>query len=243
MPKESNAKILLMQIREDKETQKEELDEFVRFSGIPKENFTVLDVYSTPDFNADMPKDFDAVFIGGSSDATVTKPEKYTFVEPGKKLIQYCVENSVPVFASCFGFQLAAEALGGKVIVDEENMEFDTMKIELTAEGKIDPLFSDFAPSLKAISAHKERAINLPSDAINLASTEKCPFHAFKIANKPFYAFQFHPEIDLADLVARLRRYEGRYMTKEQAEELINRFEETPEANKLIGKFVELFLT
>lgn len=242
MPKRSNARVLLMQIREDLETKKEEFDEFVRFSGIPEQNFDVLDVYLNPNFKPNIIDDYDTLFIGGSSDASVTKPEKYTFVEPGKQLIAHCVQKDIPVFASCFGFQIAVEALGGHVMVDEENMEFNTMDIQITKDGKNDPLFSDLGDSFLAISAHKERATNLPNDAINLSFTEQCPYHAFTLKNKPFYAFQFHPEIDVVDLIARLRRYAGRYMSHEEAENLIKKFKETPEANKLLRKFVQEFL-
>lgn len=238
-----NLKILLLQIRDDETTRQEELAEFVRFSQLDPAQFTVLDVFKTPAFAPNCMDGYDALFVGGSSDASVTKPDQYPFVEPSKQLIRHCLQANIPVFASCFGFQVAVEALGGKVVVDQPNMEMGTYPLWLTEAAATDPLFHDLPNGFWAVSGHKERAIAMPETAILLAYSDRCPYHAFKIQAKPFYGFQFHPEVDAADLVARITRYQTRYLDgAAHLDQILADLQDTPLANQLIAKFVDRIL-
>lgn len=233
-------KILLMQIRDDTVTRLEEFEEFVRYSGLGPEQFSVLDVFREPFFDKSCLDGYDALFVGGSSDASVTKPDVYPFVESAKRLLVHCLEQEIPVFASCFGFQVAVEALGGKVIVDKDRMEMGTYPLWLTEAAADDLLFQDVPNGFWAVSGHKERAVVLPEDAILLAYSDLCPYHAFKIANKPFYGFQFHPEVDARDLGIRIKRYQDRYLDEEdQLKDILQNLQNTAIANELIAKFVD----
>lgn len=237
-------KILLLQIRDDKTTCLEELDEFVRFSGLRSDQFHTLNTFATPDFEPTCMVGYDALFVGGSSDASVTQPQLYPFVENTKRLLLYCLQRSIPVFASCFGFQAVVEALGGRVIVDKPSMEMGTYPMYLTDAAANDDLFHDVPNGFWAVSGHKERAVSLPEGAILLAFSELCPYHAFRMAGKPFYAFQFHPEVDAPDLVARITRYQNRYLDDSDHLSAIVKSvkDETAIANRLIEKFVDRIL-
>jgi GMP synthase (glutamine-hydrolysing) len=171
------------------------------------------------------------------------QPDLYPFIEPIKRLLVYCLEQTIPVFASCLGFQAAVEALGGKVIVDKANLEMGTYPMRLTDAARNDLLFHDIPDGFWAVSGHKERAKVMPEDAVLLAFSERCPYNAFKIPGKPFYGFQFHPEVDVHDLAARIRRYYDRYLDDEgQLDEILNSLQETEISNELIGKFVDRIL-
>lgn len=238
--KRSNLKILLMQIRDDKVTQQEELDEFIRYGKLNKDQIDVLDVFKTPNFDVSVINGYDALFVGGSSDASVMLPDKYIFVDNCKKLINYCFDNNIATFASCFGFQLAVEALGSEVYLDKEKMEMGTYQISLTEQASSDILFCDIPDGFMAVSGHKEHAKNLPKGAILLAYSELCPYHAITFKDKPFYAFQFHPEVDRRDLINRITRYRDRYLDKNNAlQNIIDNSKETTEANSLISKFID----
>ncbi|HEY9909167.1 MAG TPA: type 1 glutamine amidotransferase [Thermosynechococcaceae cyanobacterium] len=239
----SQLQILLLQIRDDEPTCREELNEFVRYSGLALEQFGVLNAFATPNFQPDCMNGYDALFVGGSSDASVTQPDRYPFVENIKQLLLDCLAQSTPVFASCFGFQAVVEALGGRVVVDEPNMEMGTYSIRLTEAAAQDPLLHDAPDGFWAVSGHKERAIALPEAAILLAYTDRCPYHAFRIADKPFYGFQFHPEIDPPDLASRITRYQHRYLDSEAAlAQVLSNLQDTSIANQLIQKFVDRIL-
>jgi GMP synthase (glutamine-hydrolysing) len=236
-------RILYLQIRDDQTTRTEELQEFVFYSGLTKQQFTILNVFDTPCFEAAIASQHDAVFIGGSSDASVLKPLQYPFVEDAKTLLTYCVQESIPVFASCFGFQLAVEALGGQVIADPDRMEMGVYAMELSPAAQDDLLFHDISHGFLAISGHQERALTLPEQTVCLASTERCPYHAFKVIDKPFYGFQFHPELNPQDLATRIRRYQNRYLADEEhLQQVLASLQETPDANQLIAKFIDRIL-
>ncbi len=240
LPHRAALKVLLLQIRQDEATRHEEFQEFVRFSGLAASQFTVLDVFHTPQFTPEILVGYDALLIGGSSDASVLKPQQYPFVAAIKQLLVACVAQSLPVFASCFGFQVAVEALGGRVILDEAAIEIGTLPLTLTAASLQDPLFHDVQQPFWACVGHQERAELLPPECEILASTPLCPYHAFKVRGRPFYAFQFHPEIDRADLSARLERYAERYLKEtHHLSTIIQTLQETPQANYLICKFID----
>lgn len=232
-------RILLLQIREDEISITEEFMEFVRYSDLAPEQFSQLNTYRCPDFDPNMVDEFDGLFVGGSSDASVLYPDQFSFVIHCRAMLKRCYQRHIPVFASCFGFQLAVEELGGSVILDKENMEMGIYTIELTDEAVNDPLFYDCPRSFAAVSGHKERAQSLPEEAVLLAYSKACPYHAFKLKGRPFYGFQFHPEVDLPILNKRLIRYHDRYFDNNRQPNLINKISSTNEANGLVAKFID----
>lgn len=241
MKQRNQLKILLLQIREDEETMLEEFYEFVQFSELHEDQFTKLNTFKTINFPPSIIDDYDALFVGGSSDASVLNVEDYLFVPHCKNLIRYCFDKNIPVLASCFGFQIAMEELGGKVILDKENMEMGIYPINLHPEAKDDPLLYDYPDSFCAVSGHKERANKIPSDCILLASSELCPYHIVKFINKPIYCFQFHPEVDKKDLLTRITRYQMRYLdSSEKLQQIIDEStHETPYSNKIVKDFID----
>lgn len=234
-------KILLLQIREDEETMLEEFYEFVQFSGLHEEQIDKLNTYKTCNFEPEVIHKYDALFVGGSSDASVLNPEEFKFVHNCKRLIRYCYEHNVPVFASCFGFQIAVEELGGKVILDKPNMEMGIIQVQLTDAAKEDPLLFDYPRYIWTVSGHKERATTIPQDAQLLGFSHQCPYHIVRFGNKPFYGFQFHPEVDRKDLISRISRYRDRYLENAQALQAIidAAIHETPHANQLLELFID----
>ena len=82
-------KILLLQIRDDANVRKEELESFAKYSKLELNQFTVLKVFDVPKFNNDVLDGFDALYVGGASEANVLEPEKYEFVNDCISLINY----------------------------------------------------------------------------------------------------------------------------------------------------------
>lgn len=236
-------RILLLQIREDETTIIEELNGFSQTSGLSADQFGLLNVFTTPDFEPNIVDNYDALFIGGSSDASVLE-ESYVFHKSCRALIRYCYDNDVPTLASCYGFQLAVEELGGHVIVDKPNMEIGVLPVYLTDQASEDELFAEIPSPFWAVSGHKERAESLGDEMISLAYSDLCPFHAFRIKDKPFYATQFHPEMSAADLRTRIERYRDRYLEAGDDLETIlgSAANSTEFANKLVSDFVTRIL-
>lgn len=241
MKQRGDLKFLLMQIREDDVTRQEEFFEFVEYGEIQPSQLEPLDCFKTPDFGPEIMAGYDALIVGGSSDATVLKPNVYPFISSCKRLLEHCYEHNVPVFASCFGFQVVIEALGGEIIQDKANMEMGIYPIYLTDAAKDDILLHDLPSPFLAISGHQERAVSLPDNVTLLGYSDLCPYHLIRFDGKPFYAFQFHPEISSKDLIARITRYQTRYLDHpDQLQAIIdNATAETPHANSLVKKFID----
>ncbi len=231
-------KLLLLQIRENPQVRVEEHLSFAKHGKINLDQIDIHNVFDRPDFSADILEGYDGLFIGGASEASVLETESYPFVNNIISLCRACIEKDIPVFASCFGFQAAILAFGGQITRDEIDFEMGTINIKLAESLEHDPLFSEYKDSFPAVSVHKESALELPAHCELLAYTDKC-VHAFKYKDKPFWATQFHPELDRKCLTARLNVYQKQYTeSAHHFDEIIAGLQETPQSNQLVEKFI-----
>jgi GMP synthase (glutamine-hydrolysing) len=228
-----------MQIRHSPEVRQEERDSFLRYCGLQPEQLDCLDVFATPQFGPEVLQGYDALLVGGASEASVLEPINYPAVPYCIDLLKHCIAADFPVFASCFGFQLAVLALGGEIIRDEQDFEMGSLPISLRQTAAEDDLFRDTPDGFHAIAVHRERSVHCPPGAVELAYTEPC-CHAFRVIDKRFWACQFHPEVDRATLVSRLSVYRESY-TRDRAhlDSVLANAVETPESNALMRKFVD----
>ena len=70
-------KILLLQIRDDHKVRREELESFAKYSELEVKQIDILNVFDTPYFKSDVLNGYDALYVGGASEANVLEPEKY----------------------------------------------------------------------------------------------------------------------------------------------------------------------
>jgi GMP synthase (glutamine-hydrolysing) len=238
----SDLKILLLQIRHEERVKVEEHESFATYSSLNKKQIDILNVYEKPVFPVSIIDNYDALFVGGTSNANVLKPKEYPFLENCRELLRHCLSINKPVFASCFGFQLAVQALDGEIIHQEKDFEMGSIPISLSPIAGSDLLFNDTPDGFLAISVHQQLALKEPKGCVLLAFTENC-CHAFKVIGKPFWAFQFHPEVDKKTMVERLTIYKQKY-TEDDAhlDQVLSDAKETPESNILVEKFVSRVL-
>ncbi len=238
----SKLRVLLLQIRDAGKVRREEHASFSRQAGLDPEQIDVLNVFDTPRFAASSADGYDALFVGGASEASVLEPETYEFVPDCLELLCHARDAGQPVFASCFGFQLAVIAFGGSLVRDERDFEMGTLPIRLTDAAKDDEILSDTPDGFLAVSVHRERTLTAPDGCRTLALTDAC-CHAFRVPDRPFWAFQFHPEVDRATLVERLTHFKDAYTDgDDHLREVLDSARETPESNQLVTKFVDRIL-
>ncbi|KEA65025.1 GMP synthase [Marinobacterium lacunae] len=235
-------RLLLLQIRDGDQVRHEEHQSFANYCQVKPEQIEILNVFDTPSFTATAAEGYDALLVGGASEANVLEPERYPFVHDAQRLIAQCLERDLPVFASCFGFQLAVLALGGAILHRDEGFEMGTLPISLTSEAADDPLFADIPDPFMAVSVHRQYTDRLPESCQVLAFTDQC-IHAFRVRGRRFWAFQFHPEVDKRILVERLTYYKAHYTDgDDHLQTVLDNAVETPDSNRLMTAFVDRVL-
>jgi GMP synthase (glutamine-hydrolysing) len=135
-----------------------------------------------------------------------------------------------------------ARAMGGKCVNDLPNAEVGTIELRLTDAGLADPLFGQLPPVFGGQAGHEDHVVELPADAVLLASSARVREQAFRFAGRPIYCTQFHPELDRTALMERVVAYPEYVarIARVPFDDFVQSIRETPEANKLLRRFVEL---
>lgn len=231
-------KLLLLQFRQSNDIALQEINSFIQYTQIKNHQLDSLNTLKAPEFEPSIVENYDAILIGGASGISVTTKPHPKFILQSLELIRHCININKPVFASCYGFQLALIALEGCISRDEINFEKGTPNIYLSEIAKQDPLFNNTPSPFRAVSVHQDKASSLPKNCELLAFNDDC-IHAFRIKNKPFWAVQFHPETDIESLTERLNYYKTLYTNSQQEyEDLLNSCVATPHSHALLPRFI-----
>ena len=151
----------------------------------------VFDGETLPD-----PRDLAGAVVTGSA-AMVTDRQPWS--EATAEWLGAAIAAETPVLAICYGHQLLAHALGGRVAKNPRGREIGTVEVALSAAARGDDLLGEFPGALRVQSSHLESVLELPPGATRLATTKLDPNHAFRIG-RAAWGVQFHPEFD-ADIV------------------------------------------
>jgi len=100
-------------------------------------------------------------------------------------------ELGVPVLGICYGLQVMAHELGGKV-GNSGHREFGPACIDVA---QASPLFHGLPAKLDVWMSHGDRVDAIPPGFEPIASTPNAPYAAVEHRAKRFYAVQFHPEV------------------------------------------------
>ncbi|MEE9230631.1 MAG: GMP synthase [Acidobacteriota bacterium] len=133
---------------------------------------------------------YDGILVTGSVSSVL---EPADWMGPLGELIVRTAAQGPPTLAVCFGAQMAAAALGGRVERNPLGWEIGTIGIDLTPEGLKDPLFSGLSARVEIQAVHEDSVTALPPGATLLAGSVKAPVQAFSAGPK-LRAVQFHPE-------------------------------------------------
>ncbi len=142
------------------------------------------------------------IVLGGPQSPTTSKTECDHFdADAEKNLIVHSISAGKAVIGVCLGAQLIGEALGAKFQHSPEK-EIGYFPIELTDEGRKDPLLKHFKNTELTGHWHNDMPGLLPSSKV-LAESQGCPRQIVKFMDL-VYGFQCHLEFtkqSVAELV------------------------------------------
>jgi GMP synthase (glutamine-hydrolysing) len=136
------------------------------------------------------------VVVTGSA-AFVSQREPWS--ERAAGWLREAVAAGTPVLGICYGHQLLAHALGGRVGRNPRGREIGTVEVEVLPAARRDPLFAELGSPLPMQATHLESVLELPPGARWLAQSRGDPHQAFAVGPRA-WGVQFHPEFD-ADVI------------------------------------------
>jgi GMP synthase (glutamine-hydrolysing) len=101
-------------------------------------------------------------------------------------------ELGIPILGICYGVQLMAHFLGGKVEFSERR-EYGPGQLEIKA-GQC-PLFEGIGEVIDIWNSHGDKLTKLPKGFRAVATSDNSPYAAIEQPKKRFYGLQFHPEV------------------------------------------------
>jgi GMP synthase (glutamine-hydrolysing) len=131
--------------------------------------------------------EFDGVVVTGSRSSVYWDE---AWIPPLVDYVAEAAEAGVPVLGVCYGHQVVAEALGGRV-AGMDGFEIGYNEIRRVRD---DPLFEGIDESFTAFTTHGDAVVELPPSATLLAENDR-GVHAFRDGH--CWGVQFHPEYDI----------------------------------------------
>jgi GMP synthase (glutamine-hydrolysing) len=232
---------LLLQVRNSEDPMRQhEVQSFCRVLATTAERIGVFDMLSGRLTAADI-AGTDMFLLGGSGHYSVTDDGRW--LQRALESLRDVYNSGKPTFASCWGFQAMARAMGGRVVKDLSHAEVGTHWLKLTTAGLADPIFGPLGETFPGQMGHEDHVIQLPADTTLLASSGLVQNQAYRFNDRPIYCTQFHPELNYDDLMLRVQHY-PEYVERiaglppDRFSELLG---ETPGTERLLKRFVTQF--
>jgi len=143
------------------------------------------------------PKGYSAAIVLGGPDSANDRTEK---MRREIAMAREAVRLGIPYLGVCLGMQVLAKAAGGGVVKHSMNEVGwrgpggGYFSLELTADGKADPLFAGLPDSFRTFQLHGE-TIELCDSITLLATGKTCRNQAIRVG-KTAYGLQSHFELD-----------------------------------------------
>ncbi|GAP65742.1 GMP synthase family protein [Mizugakiibacter sediminis] len=142
-----------------------------------------------------------AVITGSAAMVT----ERLPWSERTAGWIRDAMDAALPLLGVCYGHQLMAHALGGRVDWLPGGREIGTQRLELLPGAADDPLARALPPVFRAHTTHEQSVLEPPAGARVLARSARDPHQMLRYGERAF-STQFHPEFSAQAMAAYIRR-------------------------------------
>ena len=214
---------LLLSIRGEDEAADDEYRAMMRFAGLDETGMHRIRLTHRPLGEIDLSQ-WSGIVLGGgpynvSDEPAAKSPSQRRTEAELADLLAEVIARDFPFLGCCYGVGTLGTAVGA--VVDRNHSEpVGAITVDLTEQGRCDPLFSGLPATFDAFGGHKEAASSLPAHVACLASSADCPVQAFRVGAN-VYATQFHPELDVDGICTRIDVYKNHgYFAPETADSL-----------------------
>lgn len=135
-------------------------------------------------------KNIKGIILGGSVNSPL---DSAWWIRGEEDFIRGAAELRIPMLGICFGHEIMASALGGK-LEKSRGMHLALSEVEVTDD---DPLFDGLPNKFHALFSHSVYVSNIPRGFKSIARADRCKIAAMRHIDFPFWSVQFHPEIDI----------------------------------------------
>lgn len=131
------------------------------------------------------------VVLGG--DMGANDDAAHPWLTPTKALIASAVRRNQWFFGICLGHQLAAAALGGRVVRNPHGQATGLTPVVLTAAGRTDSLLGGIPEGARSVQWNSDVVSVVPKEATVLATAPDGTAQAIRYGERA-WGVQFHPE-------------------------------------------------
>lgn len=182
------------------------------------------------------PRCVSGIVVTGSG-AMVT--DRLEWSETTARWLRRAVDADVPVLGVCYGHQLLAHALGGRVGYNLRGREMGSVRIERRLESTQDVLFDSAPPAFDAQATHLQTVLEPPRDAVVLARSSLDACQAVRFAPRA-WGLQFHPEFGVREMRAYIRARDGALADEDfDVLGMLRQVRSTPQARAILRRFAQ----
>jgi GMP synthase-like glutamine amidotransferase len=204
------------------------VDHWGRYLNVPWDSFVAREG-RFPDI-----EDYTHIILTGSEASIL---EREPWVDDEAELVRRAVDAGMALLGSCWGHQLLVFALAGETHIRRlarPEIGWISLRVDRASE-LLGPAGSPYT-----FSVHYDEVRDLPPAFEVLASTEGCPVQAVKLAGKPVWGLQSHPEVDIPTGLRLLRDLVDRgFMGRDL---LLEALRHPPRDSGLIHRIVRTFV-
>jgi len=187
-------------------------------------------------FDGDLPSSYDECdgwMLTGSSHGAYEELPWMLHVE---EIIRTAYRHNKPVAGVCFGHQLMAKALGGRVIKVDAGWGIGFQQYDLQ-----EPLGAVTGNSLDLFAIHQDQVVELPPQARVSAGNDHCPNAALNYEGSAL-SFQAHPEFSAQFEQDLLQSLDGTKLESSQVKEAVEEMQGVSVHNSEIMAYIAHFL-
>ena len=170
------------------------------------------------------------IILSGGPESVLSKGSP----RPDKRIF----DLGIPVLGICYGVQLIAHLLGGKV-EKSSHREYGHGILKIRRKGS---LFKGLPNKLRVWNSHGDRLSKLPKGFVAVASTENSGFAGIADERRRIFGIQFHPEVDhtegglniLENYLGKICSCKGDWSMASLAEESIASIKETVGSDRVL---------